>query len=112
MIFHWSQIILIGALALFILYIFRIRTIFTDRIIYLIFAVIGIGLVIDPNFATRMANLLGVGRGTDLLFYLFIIVSLLYSAAMTSEVNRLKRQVTSLVREIALDKPIEGKSSD
>lgn len=106
---HWSQILLIGALALFILYIFRVRSVFTDRLIYLAFAIVGIGLVIDPNFATRMANLLGVGRGADLLFYLFIIVSLFYSAAMTSEVNRLKRQVTSLVRELALEKPIEGK---
>ena len=109
---HWSQILLITALALFIIYIYRARSVFTDRLIYLACAAIGIVLVIDPNFATRVANLLGIGRGTDLLFYLFIIVSLFYTAAMNSEIKRLKRQVTTLVREIAITRPSQGKEPD
>ncbi|HEX7434077.1 MAG TPA: DUF2304 domain-containing protein [Anaerolineaceae bacterium] len=112
MIIHWSQILLISALALFILYIFRARSIFTDRLIYLACAATGIILVIDPDLATRIAHLLGVGRGTDLLFYLFIIVSLFYTAAMNSEIKRLKRQMTALVREIAITHPLEGKNTD
>ena len=109
---HWSQILLISALALFILYVFRARSVFTDRLVYLVCAAVGIVLVIDPDFATRIANLLGIGRGADLLFYLFIIVSLFYSAAMNSEIKRLKRQMTTLVREIAITHPEEGKNSD
>lgn len=30
---------------------------------------LGIYLVIFPDFSTKLANLLGVGRGTDLLLY-------------------------------------------
>jgi hypothetical protein len=109
---HWSQVLLIAALGLFMIYIFRARSVLTDRLVYLACAAIGIILVIDPDLATRIANLLGVGRGTDLLFYLFIIVSLFYSASMNAEIKRLKRQVTALVREQAIVHPREGKVPD
>ena len=112
MIIHWSQVLLIGALALFVLYIFRGRSVFTERLIYLLCALIGVILVIDPDLATHIANLLGIGRGTDLLFYLFIIVSLFYSASMNAEIKRLQRQVTTLARELAIAHPVEGEDSD
>lgn len=112
MTFHWSQVLLIGALALFIVYLFRARSVFFDRLIYLIGAIIGMVLVIDPNLATRIANLVGVGRGVDLLLYLFIVVSLFYTAAKNSEIKRLKRQLTSLAREQAIAHPIQGKDLD
>lgn len=103
---------MIGALALFIVYLFRARSVFFDRLIYLIGAIIGMVLVIDPNLATRIANLVGVGRGVDLLLYLFIVVSLFYTAAKNSEIKRLKRQLTSLAREQAIAHPIQGKDLD
>jgi hypothetical protein len=104
-----SQVLLIGALILFILYIYRLRTDFLDRLVYLVCAVIGIVLVIDPQLSSRLANLLGIGRGADLLFYLFIIASLFYAVATRSRLRRMELQITQLVRQNALDHPIEGK---
>jgi hypothetical protein len=104
-----SQVFLIGALILFILYIYRLRTAFLDRLIYLVCAVAGIVLVIDPQFSSQVANLLGIGRGADLLFYLFIIVSLFYAVATRSRLRRMEHQITQLVRQNALDHPLEGK---
>jgi len=103
-----SQVLLVGALVLFILYIFRLRTEFLDRIVYLVCAAVGIVMVIEPNLSSQIANMLGIGRGADLLFYLFIIASLFYAVATRSRLRRMERQITQLVRQNALDHPIEG----
>jgi hypothetical protein len=102
-----SQVVLIGALILFVVYIYRLRTVFLDRIIYLMCAGIGIVLVIDPPLTTQIANWLGIGRGADLLFYLFIIASLFYVVATRSRIRRLERQITHLVQQNAMDHPIQ-----
>lgn len=104
-----SQIILIAALVAFVFYIYRLRTVVLDRIIYLACAVAGIALVIDPELSTRVANWLGIGRGADLLFYLFMIASLFYVVATRSRIRRLERQVTRLVQQNAIDHPVQGK---
>lgn len=103
-----SQVILIGALILFILYIYRLRTDFLDRLVYFACAAIGIVLVIDPQLSSIIANLLGIGRGADLLFYLFIIASLFYAVATRSRLRRMEQQITQLVRQNALDHPFKS----
>lgn len=111
MILHWSQFVLIAALAFYVLYIYRLRTVLTDRIAYLLLALFGIMLVIDPDLSTQIAHLLGIGRGADLVFYLFMIAGLFFSAAVISELKRLQRQVTLLVRQLAVQNPVQGEAS-
>ncbi|HEX7394572.1 MAG TPA: DUF2304 domain-containing protein [Anaerolineaceae bacterium] len=105
---QFSQVLLIAALILFVIYIYRLRTDFLDRLVYLACAGVGIVLVIDPMVSTQIANLLGIGRGADLLFYLFIVASLFYAVATRSRIRRMEKQITTLVRQNALDHPIEG----
>lgn len=102
-----SQILLIGALLVFIIYVFLLRTLFLDRLILLFITASGILLVIYPDLATWIANLFGIGRGADLLLYLFVVLGLFFAVTITSEIKRLQRQVTELVRFIALSNPIE-----
>ncbi len=102
-----SQIVLIAALILFVVYIYRLRTVFLDRIIYLVCALVGIVLVIDPTLATQIANWLGIGRGADLLFYLFIIASLFYFVATRSRIRRMEQQITRLIQQNAIDHPVQ-----
>ena len=109
---QFSQVLLIAALILFIVYIFRLRTEFFDRLVYIACALVGMALVIDPQFSTQVANLLGIGRGADMLFYLFIVASLFYAVATRSRLRRLERQLTRLVRQDALEHPMEGKKQD
>ncbi len=104
---QFSQIVLISALVLFVVYIYRLRTVFLDRIIYLVCALLGIVLVIDPPLTTQIANWLGIGRGADLLFYLFIIASLFYVVATRSRIRQLEQQVTRLVQQNAIDHPVQ-----
>jgi len=105
-----SQVLLIAALVLFVVYIYRLRTAFLDRLVYIACAVVGVIFVIDPPFSTQIANLLGIGRGADLLFYLFIIASLFYVVETRSRLRRMEQQITRLVRQIAIDHPVEGAS--
>ncbi len=105
-----SQIILIAALLAFVFYIYRLRTVFLDRIIYLACAVVGIVLVIDPALSSRVANSLGIGRGADLMFYLFIVASLFYVVATRSRIRRLEKQITRLVQQNAIDHPVQDKN--
>ena len=112
MTFHTSQIILIIVLALFIIYIYRLRTIIFDRLIYLAFGLAGIFLVIDPDFTTLVANRLGIGRGVDLITYLFILASLFYAVTLRSEVKRLQKQITAITRELAMLNPQAGAGSE
>jgi len=105
---QFSQVLLIAALVLFMFYIFRLRTAFLDRLVYVLCAIVGLIFVIDPPFSTQIANLLGIGRGADLLFYLFIIASLFYAVETRSRLRRMEQQITKLVRQVAMDHPLEG----
>lgn len=62
------------------------------------------GLVVTwyPNTASRIANLVGIGRGADLVVYLG--VALLFVLVFNLHVShvRLERQLTKIVREEAL----------
>jgi hypothetical protein len=107
---QFSQVLLVAALILFVIYIFRLRTAFLDRLVYIACAAVGAVFVIDPPFSTQIANLLGIGRGADLLFYLFIITSLFYAVETRSRLRRMEQQLTKLVRQNALDHPVEGES--
>lgn len=106
---HIGQILLLIGLALFIFYVIKIRKLVFDRIIFIIGAVIGIFLVFFPNVSTVIANWVGIGRGADLVFYLFIIVSLFYFVSVNAEVRNLQKQITELTRTQALANPELGK---
>jgi len=55
-----------------------------------------------PQWATRFANLFGVGRGTDLLLYLWFTISVLLILALYLRLMRLQDQLTELVRQVAV----------
>lgn len=105
---HLSQIILIGILTLFILYIFWLRAVWIDRIMYMLFAFIGILLVINPDLTSHIASRIGIGRGTDLLIYLFILASLFHAANIRAQLKHLQEQLTGLMRNQALQQPLFG----
>jgi hypothetical protein len=106
-----GQIILIFVLIIFGVYVFRIRTVLTDRIILLLLACGGLVLVIQPDFSTWIANRVGIGRGTDLILYVFILFSLFYFVGISSDLKKIERQLTEVVRAQALQNPQFGNDS-
>ena len=68
--------------------------------------VVGLGIiaVLWPAITTEVANAIGVGRGTDLVLYVLVMV-FIYTALTTSQrIHHLERQITLLVRELALQR--------
>jgi glycosyltransferase involved in cell wall biosynthesis len=102
MTFQLSQLILIAAILLFLVYVFRVRTVVTDRIIYLVLVFGGILLAVFPDSSTGIANLIGVGRGADLLLYIFVIFSLFHHVNTVSRLRNNERKITAIVRKIAI----------
>lgn len=62
----------------------------------------GLLAVIFPDATTQLANLLGIGRGVDLLFYLVIVAGLGYVVATTLRLRKSDRDFTVLARKVAL----------
>jgi small membrane protein len=61
----------------------------------------GMFLTVSPDTATKAANLVGVGRGTDLLFYLWILLSSFALFALYVSIDHKTRQITELTRALA-----------
>ena len=62
----------------------------------------GIYLVWFPDQTIVIANFLGVGRGADLIAYLWIVVGILLILILHLRTMRLKAAITELTRHIAL----------
>jgi hypothetical protein len=64
----------------------------------------GIALVfiwLPTNTIDKVGKLFGVGRGIDVLVYLSIIFLFYYIFRQSEKINKLEKQITKLVREIA-----------
>lgn len=66
--------------------------------------VVGLGIVavLWPAITTEVANAIGVGRGTDLVLYVLVMVFIYTALATSQRIHHLERQITLLVRELAL----------
>ena len=100
------QVVLISAVAVIGWLIYRVpggsRHQAARRLVTLAFVAFAVVSIASPSLMTRLAHLLGVGRGADLLLYALAVAFL---AQMLSSFRRnaaLERQVTRLARRIAL----------
>ena len=59
-------------------------------------------LIMKPKLASVVAGILGIGRGTDLVLYVFVIVAVLYSMFIYYRLCDLLRDITLIVRHIAI----------
>lgn len=106
------QVVLITAVAVIGWLIYRVpggsRHQAARRLVTLAFVAFAVVSIATPSLMTRLANILGVGRGADLLLYAMAVAFL---AQMLSAFRRnaaLERQVTRLARRIALMEAPDG----
>ena len=59
-------------------------------------------VVLDPALSQRLARALGVGRGVDAVFYLTLVLLFYLVFRVHMRIRGLERQITELVRQIAL----------
>ncbi|MEY3011634.1 MAG: hypothetical protein RIT45_369 [Pseudomonadota bacterium] len=55
-----------------------------------------------PDVTTRFAHLLGIGRGADVVLYCAVFGGLLVAFRLSMAQRRLERELTLLVRELAV----------
>ena len=65
-----------------------------------------------PNLTTRVSNLFGIGRGMDLITYMSIIILFYLIFRVYVKTESLEKNITKLIREIALDEDKEKKKNE
>lgn len=65
--------------------------------------VVGIFLIFIPDLTTRIANLLGIGRGVDVVLYASIVTLFYLIFRIYIKVEDTQRQITQVVRKVALE---------
>jgi hypothetical protein len=68
----------------------------------IIAAAAGLYFVWFPSQANRLADLVGVGRGADLVLYLWVLISLLILFNLHLKLRSQMELITQLARELAL----------
>ena len=59
-------------------------------------------LIADPNSATSLARLVGIGRGTDFVFYVFMLITPAVMFHLYSQQFRMRQDIVLLARRDAL----------
>ena len=72
----------------------------------LIVVAVGILLVWNPDFSTRIAQSVGIGRGADLVLYTWIVTSFAMILVLVINQRRINANITKLVRELAIQKAL------
>ena len=72
------------------------------RLCSLLFALTWIVAVLFPDLVTTAANLVGVGRGTDLVLYTLVLVVLFSGLGQYRRMRELEHQLAEVTRALAL----------
>ena len=100
------QVLLIATFAIFTIILLLpgrgSRRLAVRRLTLLLAFVAAVAAVIFPSFINDIANLVGVGRGTDLVLYALVVVFVGNSIAAAAQNRQLHREITLLARATAL----------
>jgi hypothetical protein len=102
------KLILIAGLTLAGLFAYRAgrgaRSLALRRIGFLLAMALCIVAVLAPTTISEVANLVGVGRGTDLVLYIFVLASLFIWIGLYRRLHDMEERFVDLARQIALGK--------
>ena len=100
-------VLILLLLGVLMLYFSRLRSGLLDRIVVLLFGLLGIAMVVAPDWTSSLAHLVGVGRGVDLFFYLAILGFAFAGLILYSKIRDMELQITRLVRMVAMERANE-----
>lgn len=97
------QVLLTLALSALLLYhLARTRRQHWVNLVAVAGAASGILLVWNPEISNKIASLLGIGRGADLIFYSSIPIWLAFFLGIHYRLQEQQRMITELVRTLAI----------
>lgn len=101
-----SQWVLLAALAMAGVYLLRAKRTASQqairRLVILAALVLGAIAVLFPNYTSIVASFLGIGRGTDLLLYAFVVFALFYVVHQYRRQLWQEKTITDLARALTL----------
>lgn len=97
------QVILtIGILVIGIYSFKKLRSSAIDALFILLIVCTGILFIFFPELSNKVAHLLGVGRGADMIFYLSILFFGFLILKLYSKVRKIEQILTQVIREKSL----------
>lgn len=110
MIVQYILLLIIALIVFFIVIRFRSRELSLLPFLFWIVLWIGAGIVVwNPEIPQRIANELGIGRGADLVVYFAMIFVVFVQFRMLVRQERMEKEITKIVREVALNNINETK---
>lgn len=98
-------LLLIAAFGLLVLFVRNrhgVRVAASKRVALVLFALLNVYAVIRPDDVTAVANLVGVGRGTDLLLYMLVVGFLSVTLNQYLRFQGVDHRLTELARVLAV----------
>lgn len=98
-------LLLLSVVALLVLFVRRgngVHVAASKRVGLVIFAVANVYAVLRPDHLTVVAQLLGVGRGTDLVLYGLVVAFLFAMLSFYLRFRAVDQRLTDLARSVAL----------
>lgn len=113
---QWGiKIVLLIVVAVGLVYVSRLqgaRDLAMRRILALLFAILAAVAIIYPPVISAVAAFLGVGRGTDLLLYMLVIVVLATWLVQWRYNIAVQARLTELTRALALSEAVRATPND
>lgn len=95
-------VLILGVSIIGLYYLIRLRKTVVDMAVVILLMGAAILFILLPDLTNMIANVLGVGRGADLLYYICILLFSFALLKLYARIRRLENQFTKLVREDAL----------
>ena len=87
---------------LFIYSIFRPSRNIFSKLFLISGSILGFLIVIGEVYLIKIANMLGVGRGTDLILYLALLLVFFFIFYTLNRFSKIRNDITELSRKVAL----------
>lgn len=105
-------ILLIPLLLLIVLMLPKFRRHAMSRLVMIIISLLGVLFVLFPSLSNELAQYVGVGRGADLIIYLFMVFSFLYNILMYAKLRMIRQDQTEIVKNIAIQNAKDNRKGD
>lgn len=96
-------LLIIGFLFTGLFYFVRLRNRIADVLLLFLLVAIAVLFILFPEWTNVLAKKLGVGRGTDLVLYICIVLFYFVILKLYARMRKLEQQITDLIRKQALD---------
>ena len=83
---------------------YRYREMRTFQLLFWLVVWVGAAIIVShPDTSTFLAELVGIGRGTDLITYVSFIIAFYLIFRIHLTLNRVEEEITQIVRSMALE---------